>query len=277
MGDVPRNKTAIGLLIVILTLLPATTPALAADCPCWVDTVAGVATGFNVGDVSDAEIRTGQTFISPGSGAFTSFRVRVGTSVGSPSGAITWYLAGDNAGQPATAIASGTFTPSQGTYHTVTVSGGPVLSYGGLYWLYFDAGAQSTNNRWQFQGNSGSTYAVGQRVNSTNAASWVGQADDLYLIVSVGDLVAANTATATNTPGPSPTPADTATPTITPSPTGNPLIEATSTTGSYMALERTASFGDLAIFGGLMAVATILFISFSYSYYKDRLGARTNS
>lgn len=86
------------------------------------------------------------------------------------------------------------------------------------------------------------------------------------------------TTAATDTPTPSNTPVNTNTPTPTltpvpsntPTPTNDYYIVVTSTQGAPMALERTATFGDLAVFAVGTAIFVILFITFAYQYWSKR-------
>jgi len=263
-----NRKLAIGLLITALlmgaVMLPS--PVLAADCPCTIDTAAS-GSSRGVGDASNSEFGQAQTFISPGAGVFSGFKVTFSTNTGSPSGSMTWTLYGDYLGQPGAAITSGTFTPVASSANTITV-GGVSLNSGALYWLAFTAGAQSTDQRWNITAsNAVSTYSGGVRYTSTNGGTWVVGDNDLALVITIGAVTATNTPTATSATA---TPADTATPTITPSPTANYLIQVTSTAGAPIAIERTATFGDITVFIGELILAGLIFTAFAYTFWKKK-------
>lgn len=265
-----NKKLTVGLLLASVFLaLPA--PVFATGCPVTIsitDTVSSRA----IGDTANVEQRLAQTFTAPCTGSFSSFQVRFGASNGSPAGDITWELRGESLGAPGALIQTGTFAPTASTVMTVTPAAGITLSEGAQYWLILFAPNQATDARYTWSGSSASTYAGGSAYFSTNAGStWTLLSADSYFVITVGPI------TATNTPASTSTPSDTATPTITPSPTPNYLIEVTATSGAPMALERTATYGDLATFGGLLIVAGVLFFIFVYTYWRDRARAGIDS
>lgn len=266
-----RNVLVISLLI--LLLIPSV--AMAADCPCTIDTL-GTGSSRSLGDSGGSEIGRAQTFIAPGNGQVSGFKVQFGFSVNSPTGDITWVIAGDYLGQPGATVISGTFTPVANSTVTVTVGSGVNLNSGGQYWLTLRAPNQTTDSRYVITAaTAASSYSGGIAWSSTNNAAWVSDASaDLFLIMTLGQVVATSTPTATAATA---TPADTLTPTITPSPTPNYLIQVTSTAGAPMALERTATYGDLTTFGGLLIVAGVLFFIFVYTYWRDRARASVDS
>jgi len=75
---------------------------------------------------------------------------------------------------------------------------------------------------------------------------------------------------ATNTPVNTNTPPGTPTPSTTPSPTPNYYIEITSTQGPAMRLERSATFGDIYICGGIVLMGIIFFLAFVYRFWTTR-------
>jgi hypothetical protein len=76
--------------------------------------------------------------------------------------------------------------------------------------------------------------------------------------------VATDTPTATLTPSITPTPSNT------PTQTPNFYVVVTSTQGAAMAVQRTATFGEILVFSGLMAVFGILTITFAYNFWTKR-------
>ncbi len=85
--------------------------------------------------------------------------------------------------------------------------------------------------------------------------------------------ILANTATPS---GDTPTPTLTLTPSVTPSLTPNYAIEITATSGAPIKLERSATYGDLTVFAGLLALAVLTFIMFAYNYWRERINADTD-
>lgn len=264
-----RRTLAVSLILALLI------PSVAfADGP-W--TIATAASGSSsiLGDTGGVERELGQTFRAPGTGVVSAFKVTFGANAGSPSGVVTWKIAADYLGLPGFVLASGTFTPTASADNTITLASGPTLTINGTYWIYFSAADQSTNVNWTMVTATTSTYADGTRyISADREVTWTVQASDQQLWLTINGVSATSTPT---TPADTATPADTSTPTTTPSPTPNYLIEVTSTAGAPMALERTATYGDLSTFGGLLIVAGVLFFIFVYTYWRDRARASLDS
>jgi hypothetical protein len=262
------------ILVGILSLLLAM-PALATDCPCTIDNAVNTASR-SLGDVTNVETWQGQTFIAPGNGAISGFKFRFNANVGSPTGNVTWSVYGDNLSQPGLLIGSGSFTPTISAENTVTVTNGPVLNSGALYWITLSVGAQGTNNRYTVgsSADATSTYAGGVRWQSTDSgATWTSQTSDLYFIVTVGALVATSTPVNTSAPTDTPTPVNTSTPTITPSPTPDLRVVVTASSGNALMLERSTTFGDVTLFAGECVLGVLLVIIFAFLFFKDRIRA----
>ena len=72
----------------------------------------------------------------------------------------------------------------------------------------------------------------------------------------------------TDTPGPSSTPTITLTPSTTPSPTPNYFVEVTSTLGSPMRLERSASMGEIGVTMSVCLVGAIVGLAFLVYFWR---------
>lgn len=267
------NRKLIVSLVCAVALLITVSPAL-ADGP-WTVITSGTGSGSPLGDVSGVEREVAQTFKAPGTGPVSAFKIQLGANTGSPTGNITWKICADYLGTCGFVLGTGSFTATASALNTVTITDGPVLTANGNYWLVFLAADQASNNSWTFVISTASTYADGSFwISADREATWSVQAGDMNLWLTIAAVSATNTPQA---PTATPTPANTATPTITPSPTPNYLIEVTATSGAPMALERTATYGDLANFGGLLIVAGVLFFIFVYTYWRDRARAGIDS
>jgi len=258
------------LLVILLAALLSPTPALAADsCTLQVNASGSVT---RIGDNSNVEQRRAQDFIVNASGVLTELRFQQGANSGSPTGNIGWEVRGTLTG---TILASGSVVSSPSSEVVISVSGGPVLSAGNTYYFILFADAQATNTGFNAQASTSSSYADGMLWTSSNGGtSWSSTSTiDVQIRVMTAGLCSTPTPTAFS----SATPSDTATPTITPSPTANYGIEITATSGAPMKLERTATYGDLTTFGGLLIVAGVLFFIFVYTYWRDRARASIDS
>jgi hypothetical protein len=222
-----------------------------------------------IGDNSNAEVEEAQSFIAPASGVLQAFDFKQGSNTGSPTGNIHYKIAADNnAGRPGQVLASGDVTSSPNNFDYVNLSNGPSLFAGKTYWMWLYADAQATNVYFNWQCASASTYADGSVWFSTNAgSSWSDRSLDCTFEILISGTCQTATPDATSTPS------DTPTPTVTPSPTPNYSIEITATSGAPMKLERSATYGDLTVFAGLVAVSVILFLTFAYNYWRERINA----
>lgn len=261
----------IGVIALFVPFAPA--PVHATGCPQSISATSTTSTR-ELGETGGVQVRLAQSFTVPCGGTLSAVRVRFNANTGSPTAPVTWNIKADEYTLPGVVITTGTFTPTASAVNTITLGSAVSLNEGGVYWFELVSPTQSAGNRWNVNSsaNSTSVYAGGTLLFSTNAGvAWTDTAADMYIQMTFG-LV-----TATSTPASTSTPADTATPTITPSPTPNYLIEVTSTAGAPMALERTATYGDLTTFGGLLIVAGVLFFIFVYTYWRDRARAGIDS
>lgn len=259
-----RRKLVVGVLVLLALLIPV---VALADGP-WTIITLGTGSGSPLGDVSGVEREVAQTFKAPGSGAVSAFKIQLGANTGSPSGSITWKICADYLGTCGFTMATGTFTGTASAFNTITITDGPVLTANANYWLVFLAADQSTNNSWTFVISTASTYADGAfYISVDREATWSVQAGDMNVFLTIAAVSATNTPT---TVPDTATPAATATPTITPSPTPNYLIEVTSTAGAPMALERTATVGDVTVFIGELILAGLIFMAFAFNFWRRK-------
>lgn len=160
------------------------------------------------------------------SGIVTQLTISLSSSVGSPTGTMTWEIRNDSSNSPGTIIASGTFTPVASSSNVIPIGSGPTLTGGTKYWIVFHATTpQLPSNFWRGFCSSASIYSGGQRSRSFDSGStWQSQSDDLDMSITTVDPTPTptNTLTPSNTPTPTYTPSDTPTPTFTPTDTFTP-------------------------------------------------------
>ena len=137
-----------------------------------------------IGKVFSTSYWEAQSFI-PSTGPLQEFSVKHGANTGSPSGTITWQLRSNNAGNPGTVLQTGTYTPTESTTNTITVSDGITLS-ATTYWLVLKpTNTQSSHTHWQIYASNSDTYADGQaKVSSNSGASWSSEGRDLSITIT---------------------------------------------------------------------------------------------
>lgn len=231
-------------------------------------TITASGTPAAIGDAGGVDYVEAQSIL-PLAGSITSFSFTLGSNTGSPSGAIIWSLRSDNSNNPGSQLCSGSIDSPLAS-STNTVNGCNVYVPGtGIVWLVLSASDQPTNNYYGWQRSNANPYADGQRCWSSNAGSSYTcvSNDDMGMSITTSDP----TPTPTTTPTTTPTATITATPTS--SPTPNLSYYATLDLGDAYRIERTATFGDIAI----VAVMLVLVMLITLLFIVWVLNARTNA
>ena len=141
-----------------------------------------------IGNNAGTHRRIAQSFLMPASTVLSTFTVRFGANVGTPTGAVLWQLIINSGTIPTGAIvASGTFTPTASGDNVIPVN--VWLPTGTIYWFEMESvNTQSSGNYWQVTINAAGAYANGNAKLDTGTGSpgylntWVlaGGTNDLW-------------------------------------------------------------------------------------------------
>jgi hypothetical protein len=125
-----------------------------------------------VGDNAGLDEWAAQSFQAT-EGYLSAIDLRLNTSLGSPSGTITWQIRSDNSGNPSgTILDSDLFSPIVDADNHIPISNGVYLSSGVTYWLVLKCtSVQGSGNAYRFNFNTANPYANGSLKRTTNGGS----------------------------------------------------------------------------------------------------------
>jgi hypothetical protein len=129
-----------------------------------------------IGNQSGLDYEQAQTILVT-AGWLYQIIIHHGSSVGTPSGTMTWTLYQDDDGVPSSTVAAtGTYTPTASADNTITPTGVQLDEV--LYWLHLKpTTTQSSGVYWTWQASVTSTYADGHNVYTTDGGTtWTVQA-----------------------------------------------------------------------------------------------------
>lgn len=211
-----------------------------------------------IGDISNLEYSQTQSIV-PSAGYVTQIAFYSAYKTGSPTGTI--YLEFDQHNnndpyKPGTAYTSTTTSAVANDWIVWDLDGTIYVNGTDTVWLTVYTDAQATDQYWTWRAIAANPYSLGQRCSSTNArVTWTCDTYDLpFQITTV-------LPTATITP----------TPLNTPTATPNTRIDATIPASSApYSIDRTATFGDMAIVAALCIVAVIMIAHFTRTWIYAR-------